>query len=80
MSTYTFARGYVDVSIGHETISVDAYNKHTGDAMRRRRYSGYTLSETVCAALIELGIAADWVEAIELIERAGIPYESSDDE
>lgn len=76
MSTYTFGAASVDVSIGHETIAVDGYED--GYRIHTMRYSGYTLSEAICAALIAMSLANSWLEAIDLIESAGIRYRPSE--
>jgi hypothetical protein len=84
MSTYTFNNGciHLDVSTGHETIAIDGYvafdRSQSEHKIHSKRYSGYTLSEAICAALIAMSQADNWLEAIDLIERAGIPYRPSE--
>lgn len=84
MSGYTFKKGRVHVNVypGHETTLVGGYVlTRDGDTYRThsQRYSGYTLSECLCKALIAMKVTADWPEAIAMIERAGIPYVTDDE-
>jgi hypothetical protein len=44
------------------------------------RYIGYTLSECLCKALMEMGIAEDWEDAIPMVEDLGVPYETDEDD
>ena len=85
MSTYTFEQGRVslDVSMGRETITVDGYMPdRDGDTYRAhsQRYGGYTLSECLCKALIAMGVAPEWEQAIYMIESVGVPYVTDEDE
>lgn len=85
MSTFTFEQGRVslEVNMGRETIGVDGYIQDPdGDIYRAhsQRYSGYTLSECLCKALIDMGVAPEWMQAIDMIESAGIPYVTDEDE
>lgn len=43
-------------------------------------YIGYTLSECLCKALIEMEVCEDWEDAIPLVESLGVPYETDDEE
>ena len=84
MSTYTFEQGRVslDVSMGRETITVDGYMQdRDGDTYRAhsQRYGGYTLSECLCKALIDMGAAPEWEQAIYMIESVGVPYVTDED-
>jgi hypothetical protein len=85
MSGYTFKNGRVHVNVypGHETTLVGGYVLTRNGGRYRthnQRYSGYTLSECLCKALIALKVAADWPQAIDMIESAGIPYVTDEDE
>lgn len=42
-------------------------------------FSGYTLSECLCKALMEVDRADDWQEAIAELAEIGVPYVSSED-
>ena len=44
------------------------------------RYIGYTLSECLCKALIEMGVCEDWEDAIPLVESLGVPYETDEED
>lgn len=78
---------YFEVSFGHETTEVTGY-EYTLEIGGRddwfctfnQRFSGYTLSEMLCKGLMEMDKADDWEEAIAMIEEAGIPYETDEEE
>lgn len=57
------------VTFNRETITVND-----------RVYSGYTLAECLCKALLEEGIAKEWEDAIYIVEEMGVPYVTDDDE
>lgn len=82
------------VTYGNETVAVDGYRYvielgADDDAQEeeegvfltsQKRYSGYTLSECLCASLIDMEIAEDWPEAIAIVEEMGVPYVTDEDE
>lgn len=42
------------------------------------KYVGYTVSESLCSALVDMSIAEDIDEAIAILEGVGVPYVSSE--
>lgn len=44
------------------------------------RYIGYSLAECLCKALIDMGVAEEWEDAIPMVEDLGVPYETDEDE
>lgn len=68
--------GYQDVIV----LGGDDEDEQDGVYMTHHEtYSGYTVSECLCKALMEMDKAAEWHEAIALIEDAGIKYVPSED-
>jgi len=43
-------------------------------------YSGYTASECIIKTLMDIGRVDDWTEGIEMIEAAGIPYVTDEED
>lgn len=65
--------GYQDV--------IDMSGDNDGNFMtHHERYSGYSVPECLCKSLMAMDRADDWTEAIALIEEAGIPYVTDEDE
>ena len=81
-ASFAVGTASLEVDFGRETLTVDGYMPdRDGDTYRahHQRYSGYTLSESLCKAVIAMGLAADWDEAIPMIEKAGVPYHTDED-
>ena len=79
----------LEVIFNRETITVEGYeevislseDEEDGTYLTHlEHYSGYTLSECLCKALMAMDRASDWSEAIEMIEEIGIPYVSDEEE
>ena len=75
-----YVEGYEKVIIlGHvDDWEIEDYEPEEKFLTHEMRYSGYTLSECLCAALIAMGRADDWQEAIEALTVAGIEYRPSE--
>jgi hypothetical protein len=87
-------RAELVVTFGRETINLTAFYERVESVdlrVKRHRekelvtyranYSGYTLSECLCKALIEIGFAEDWDEAIFICaDQFGVEYESDDED
>ena len=78
----------LEVVFNRETITVEGYenvvclseNEEDGEYLTHlEHYSGYTLSECLCKALIDMDRASDWPEAIEMLGSIGIEYVSDED-
>lgn len=66
---------------GYQDVTDLAEDGEDGEYMTHHEiYSGYTLSECLCKALMDMDRADDWTEAIAMIEEAGIPYETDEEE
>jgi hypothetical protein len=79
----------LEVIFNRETITVEGYenvvslseDEEDGEYLTHlEHYSGYTLSECLCKALIDMDRASDWPEAIELIESVGVAYVTDEDD
>jgi hypothetical protein len=95
MTTYTIDENTrLEVTFNRETITVDGYEwvdavgledddsyepagvflTHTDN------YSGYTMSECLCKALIDMDKADDWDDAIYMIEAIGVEYVTDEED
>lgn len=73
--------GYQQVIVlGSGDEDEDDYEEDGEYMTHHEIYSGYTLSECLCKALMDMDRADDWAEAIAIIEEAGIPYVTDEDE
>jgi hypothetical protein len=79
----------LEVVFNRETITVEGYenvislseDEEDGTYLTHlEHYSGYTLSECLCKALIDMDRASDWSEAIYMVEEIGVPYVSDGEE
>ena len=72
------AHGYMwDEASGDE--DEDDYQPEGMYFVSENTYTGYTASECVIFALMDIGRVDDFVDGIYMIQAAGIPYVSSDD-
>lgn len=79
----------VEITFNRETISATGYQDvielsedgEDGEYMTFHKvFSGYTVPEILCIALMEMDRAEDWTEAIGIIEEAGICYVTDEDD